>query len=135
VLFEDFFLKRFFRSLDVDCVFDVGANAGQYASKLREKVGFKGPIISFEPIPELAEEMRRAAAHDPDWYIETVALDSAPRTRTFHVMEGSQFSSLLEPTTEETSVVADGNHVVREFEVRTETLDRVFDRYQQQLGF
>lgn len=135
VLFEDFFLKRFFKSLDVDCVFDVGANSGQYASKLRHKVGYRGPIISFEPIPELAEEIRRAASHDPHWYVEAVALDSEPHTRTFKVMEGSQFSSLLEPTTEETSAVAEGNRVIREFELTTVTLEAVFDKYQQQLGF
>ena len=54
LLFEEQHLKRFFAHFDIDCVFDVGANVGQYATALRDRVGFRGQIISFEPNPATA---------------------------------------------------------------------------------
>ena len=53
-LHEQEHLRRLLRYLRVDCVYDVGANAGQYAGMLRDKADYKGRIISFEPIPWLA---------------------------------------------------------------------------------
>ena len=39
------------RDYQIDTVFDIGANVGQYA-KLVRNYGFKGRIISFEPLSE-----------------------------------------------------------------------------------
>ena len=43
-------LRELLAHLDIDCVLDVGANAGQYRDFLRDKVLYDGPIISFEPV-------------------------------------------------------------------------------------
>ena len=45
------FLQHLFVKKGVTSVWDVGANTGQYAEMLRN-IGFKGSILSFEPIPE-----------------------------------------------------------------------------------
>jgi hypothetical protein len=45
---EYFFLKQVLDKGEVNCVLDVGANRGQFASILR-KIGYGGQIISFEP--------------------------------------------------------------------------------------
>ncbi len=73
--FEASHLARLFARFDVDCVFDVGANSGQYADRLRSKVGFHGVIVSFEPVPALASRLREKAERDPQWLIEECALD------------------------------------------------------------
>lgn len=47
---ESFFLKHTFSNYDINSVFDIGANIGDYAITCRE-LGFKGDILSFEPHP------------------------------------------------------------------------------------
>src|ERR1044072_5921172 len=74
-VFERDHLHEFFTHFKVDCVFDVGANAGQYASMLRADVGYQGDIISFEPIPELAQRLRDEAAGERSWFVEELPLD------------------------------------------------------------
>jgi hypothetical protein len=69
LVFEREHLRRFLSHFKVDCVFDVGANAGQYAQMLRERAGFEGTIISYEPIPEFAAQLRMAAKSDPAWFV------------------------------------------------------------------
>jgi hypothetical protein len=69
LLFEEAHLSRFFEHFAVDCVFDIGGNAGQYAEKIRDRCGFAGGIISFEPIPTLAAELKkgRRRIHNGSW--------------------------------------------------------------------
>ena len=43
-------LSRFLSDFRVDCVFDIGANTGQYGARLRQ-TGYRGLIVSFEPNP------------------------------------------------------------------------------------
>lgn len=45
---EDLFSAEVLLRLEIDCVFDVGANCGQYGQNLRE-IGYRGTILSFEP--------------------------------------------------------------------------------------
>src|SRR3954447_3365642 len=62
------FARILFEQLQPDCVFDVGANVGQYASALRESLGFAGTILSFEPNPAAFEKLSRASAGDAHWH-------------------------------------------------------------------
>lgn len=128
-------LRRLLPHLGVDCVFDVGANGGQHAWMLRRKAGFTGRIISFEPIPEQADAIRRLSADDPLWTVEQVALSAADGTATFHVMNNDEFSSLSTPSHDETTRFTGDNRIVRSIEVRTETLASAFDRLQEQHDF
>ena len=50
----------------IDAVIDVGANLGQYASRLRG-AGWRGPILSIEPIPEVHGRLAERVAADPVW--------------------------------------------------------------------
>lgn len=80
----------------VGCVLDVGANTGQYAKQLR-RYGYRGRIVSFEPVPEITEKLRTAAADDPDWHVYPYALGREDRTDTINVVYGSM-SSMLGPS-------------------------------------
>lgn len=134
MLLEAEMLGRFLSEFEIDCVFDVGANAGQYAKRLRA-AGYRGAIVSVEPIPALAAALRTAAARDGRWFVEARALDETESDVTFNVMASSQFSSLKRPNHEETTLFEGMNVVVETLTMRTERLEDLFDRYQQQLGF
>jgi FkbM family methyltransferase len=128
-------LRRFFTRFGVDCVFDVGANRGQYATMLREHVGYRGPIVSYEPIPELADELRAVSAGDPDWHIEGLALDREGGPAVFHVMADTQFSSLHAPAADQPDIFAAGNSIARDVTVMRATLAAELPKWRERLGF
>jgi FkbM family methyltransferase len=133
-LLEDDVLERFLKHYQIDCVLDVGANEGQYATRLR-RLGYGGTIVSFEPDPEVAAQARRAASRDLHWYVEEVALDSVARTATFNIMQDRQFSSLCDPSTSDTAILEKSNTVARQIVVYTQTLDSIYERYSSELRF
>jgi FkbM family methyltransferase len=135
LVFEEEHLRRFFAHFAIDCVFDVGANAGQYAQMLRTRVGYEGPIVSFEPIPELAAQLRARAEASSNWFIEEVALDSQVRAASFNVMKSDQFSSLRDPSHSDIDIFKDANAVARKVDVTTSTLDVYFRHYKDKLDF
>ena len=59
-------LKQFLDLKRVNCVLDVGAFGGGFASVLRSS-GFEGPIISFEPVPSSYVLLQQHMGHDPLW--------------------------------------------------------------------
>ena len=132
---ERLHLKRFFEHFGVDCVFDVGANAGQYGRELREGVGFAGPIISYEPIPELAAHIGARAAKDPNWHVESLALDREAGPASFHVMAADVFSSLNAPAPDQPATFDDMNRVARQIEVMRSTLALELPKWRERLGF
>jgi FkbM family methyltransferase len=122
-------LERFLAVFEVDCVFDVGANVGQYAERLRE-IGFKGLIVSFEPNPDAAQALRAAAVGDDQWIVEELALDEQSRPLSLNIMKSSQFSSLHEPDHSQVDTFVESNSVERRVQLVTETLARVFPALQ-----
>ena len=117
------FLRDVFRVLDIRAVLDVGANLGQYRDFLREQVGFRGDIVSFEPIPSLARSMAARAASDQRWRIVECALGASPGKAALNVMASSTFSSFHEPDHSRSSMFEQKNRVVERIEVQVRTLD------------
>jgi FkbM family methyltransferase len=128
-------LRRLFTYLGVDCVFDVGANRGQYAQMLRGHVGYRGPIVSYEPIPEQAAELRLLSASDSSWHIAELALDREAGPAIFHVMADSQFSSLHHPAIDQPAIFTAGNSVAREVTVMRATVGAELPKWRERLGF
>jgi FkbM family methyltransferase len=90
-------LDRLFRQLQIQCVLDVGANCGEYRDFLRDRVGFTGWIVSFEPVPRNIALLRGRAASDPRWLIQGYALGSEDGSQPFNVMQPDSLSSFLRP--------------------------------------
>jgi FkbM family methyltransferase len=133
-LVESDYLRRFLTAFQIDCVFDVGANVGQYAESLRN-IGFQGLIISFEPNPDAVSILREVAKSQSNWVIKEVALDSETRTVNFNVMKSSTFSSLREPDDSQSALFVEKNSVERQISVRTQTLSELFPIFEAEFGF
>jgi FkbM family methyltransferase len=78
----------------IDLVLDVGANEGHWAEGLRRS-GYRGRIVSFEPLAAAFPELERCATDDPKWDTCQVALGDRAGTATFHVADNLSSSSLL----------------------------------------
>ncbi len=50
----------------INVIFDVGANIGQYAMRTRA-LGYKGKIVSFEPVSSVFSKLSKNAKNDPLW--------------------------------------------------------------------
>ncbi len=110
-----------FRTRSIDTVIDVGANEGGFADEIRSN-GYRGRIISFEPIPEVYETLKRRFAADPLWAGYNLGLSSSTGTAEIGVSEYSVFSSLhaLKPTAARFHAQS---KVVRTAVIQLETLD------------
>jgi FkbM family methyltransferase len=86
-------LRWLFRRLGIDCVLDVGANAGQFATGLRRS-GYTGRIVSFEPVSAVFDSLAAAAADDPHWHVHQLAAGAEDGEAEIHVRPGTM-SSLL----------------------------------------
>jgi FkbM family methyltransferase len=64
---------RLLEAAGVNLVFDVGANDGGYAKRLRE-IGYRGQIVSFEPQRTAFTRLQEAASKDPLWITVRCAL-------------------------------------------------------------
>jgi FkbM family methyltransferase len=100
---------------------DAGANTGQYARALRLE-GFRGEIVSLEPVAEAFHELERRAARDPAWSCRRVALGSHDGSAEIRVAKNSVSSSLLDVTARHLAG-APGARVVRTETVPVARLD------------
>ena len=87
-------LAKLLKDTAVNCVIDVGANLGQYASMLRE-LGYEGYIISFEPVRELYERLKILSSEDPKWKVYGYGLGSRNEVKSIHRTRFSSLSSFL----------------------------------------
>jgi len=80
---------------EVNCVFDIGANVGQYANAIR-KNGYSGRIVSFEPLSSAHAQLTARSAGDPNWDLAPrTAVGAAPGETQIHMSGESDMSSIL----------------------------------------
>ena len=90
-------LADFIQDRAIDVVIDVGANFGQFGESLRAK-GYKGRILSFEPVAASFQVLSKKAAGDPKWEVQHCGLGAAAGEAVINVSEASDFSSILKPS-------------------------------------
>jgi FkbM family methyltransferase len=80
----------------IDLVIDVGANEGEYGAMLRQH-GYRGRIVSFEPLAGPGRALRRRTQSDPNWTMYPYALGEESGTTTINVSGNRGASSSVLP--------------------------------------
>jgi len=120
---------RLMRDRGINVVFDVGANTGQYAESSRA-LGYRGKIVSFEPLPDAYRELAAKAARDPLWEAVQTAVGDQCGEITLNVAKNSYSSSALEMLPAHRQSAPDTEYTAQ-IGVSVLTIDSVFDRYRK----
>jgi len=115
-------LKTLLDLYRVDAVFDIGANIGMSGQYLRN-LGFRGMIVSFEPVLRYYRELARKAAKDARWLCEHVAVGDAEGELEINVSGGSGGASSFLKMTQAVMTHAPELAVVGRELVRVRTVD------------
>jgi len=78
----------------LELVLDVGANAGFFGDAVRRQ-GYRGRIVSFEPLAEAFAELEQRVQDDPLWETHRFALSDRDGEADLQVAGNSWSSSLL----------------------------------------
>ncbi len=94
----------------LDTVLDIGANVGQYGSSLRSS-GFRGQIISCEPLTDAYNRLAHRAAEDPSWMGVNSAVGAATGTLDINVSANSYSSSIMSMTEAHRRAAPDSEYI------------------------
>lgn len=87
-------LVDFINDLNIDVVFDVGANAGQFGQKLRG-FGYEGAIVSYEPVLSAFKHLEQIAKSYDKWTAHNFAIGVESGQLKINISANSKFSSAL----------------------------------------
>ena len=119
--------QQIFERYNITVVFDVGANIGQYAKCLQHS-GYKGRIISFEPLNNEREILSKSAKLFNNWVLLPFAVGDFNQKSVINISGNSASSSVLKmKLTHETAAPQSKFVGTQEIEVRT--LDSLYGDY------
>ena len=117
-------LKSVFATLQINCVIDVGANVGDYGRTLRQ-FGYRGRIVSIEPVSAAFARLQETAAGDRDWITFKLACGNREEERPINLFGLDVLNSLLAPSEHFRMIDPDGVQTTEMVTVRR--LDSIFD--------
>lgn len=111
------------KTFDVDLIFDIGANTGQYAKNIIDS-GYEGHIVSFEPLSTAHKKLKQAQKGLGKWHIsEPMAIGKEEGELSINVTQNLVSSSFLSIT--EKHITGDPNSkIIRQEKVRVEPLEK-----------
>jgi FkbM family methyltransferase len=125
-----FQLLKSLNRFDVDLVFDVGANVGQFASELRS-FGFEGEIVSFEPLSAAHRALSDTAGRDKKWQVHPRCVIGDRNGEIEIHLAGNSVSSSVLPMLERHSSAFPSSAYVGAERVPICTFDSVAPHYLQ----
>lgn len=112
----------------IDLVLDVGGNIGQFACELRSN-GYRGRIVSFEPLPDAHKKISEISAKDALWdvYVQGAIGDFDGEIEIN--IAGNSVSSSVLPMLDSCSNAAQGAAYTGKVKVPISRLDTVVSQY------
>jgi|SRR5690554_339610 len=112
----------------INKVIDVGANTGQFAESLID-FGYKGEIISFEPVSNAYEQLQKRAQKYENWHVaERCAIGNINGNIDINVSDDTVFSSIKTIKKEFTDNLSAAQTIKKEA-VPIYKLDSLFEKY------
>ena len=109
----------------VKTVLDVGANAGQWATQLRNDLGYAHRIISFEPLNNAFQALQAVANKDAQWDVLQLALGRESGKVDINVANNSQSSSMLQMMDAHVASAPESQYIGTE-SIEVRRLDAIF---------
>jgi FkbM family methyltransferase len=109
---------------NINVVYDVGANTGQYGKLLR-RLGYRGRIISFEPLPDAFAKLQQASSQDGSWSAWNIGIGDENGEKYINVSKNSVSSSFQGMLPSHVENSPDSAYVRREKAV-VRTMETVF---------
>ncbi len=116
-------ITDFLAHRNVQVVYDVGANIGQFGLAIRRR-GYTGKIVSFEPVSSVYEELKGLAQRDGNWEVARFAVGSENGATQINVSRNSQFSS-IKPLGERSATIDPASAFTSSETVEVRTLDNL----------
>jgi FkbM family methyltransferase len=120
-----------FRNFDIDLVFDIGANEGQFAQEIRAG-GYAGRIVSVEPMLAAYERLIRGSQGDVNWHIHPRCAVGSDVGEIELNIAGNSVSSSVLPMLAAHSNAAPESVYQRKEMVPLTTLDLILPSYLEQ---
>jgi FkbM family methyltransferase len=111
-----------------DLLLDVGANVGQFARGVRSS-GYRGRILSLEPVDSERRHIEKAASHDANWRTVGVAAGAASGVARINVAGNHGLSSSLLPMEPRHLAAFPESAYVRHQDVAVVRLDEMDDEW------
>lgn len=130
VFYNTHYLSRRMRLVNyhgINVLLDVGANAGQYAHKMRN-LGYKHKIVSFEPLSTAFTSLSKLAANDKLWQVNNYAMGDKETQMAIHIAGNSESSSLLNMLPVHEESVPSSKYIAEET-IDIKRLDDIFDSF------
>ncbi len=118
---------RLINYYNIDLIFDIGANVGQYAKELRES-GYKGRIISFEPLSRAYNDLNKNAIGDNLWQVVNIALGNYDGKTNINISKNSYSSSILDILPSHLNNCPEAAYIDKE-EVSVRKIDSIINEY------
>jgi len=106
----------------ISLVLDVGANVGEFGTELR-RFGYRGRIVSFEPLPSVYGRLEQRVDSDPLWHSVRCALGRTAGMVELNVAANGGASSSVLPMLDRHREAAPNAAYIESLAVQQRTLD------------
>jgi FkbM family methyltransferase len=116
---------KLIENYNIDVILDIGANIGQYGGEMRN-LGFKGELLSFEPMKKAFSILEKNASKDKNWKVFNYSIGERNGETIINIAKNSVSSSLLENLPQLTESAPEAAFVEKET-IEIKKLDSIFE--------